>query len=262
MSARLSFADFLESAPGKQLLAWENEAVSRIVEDVFGHTALQVGCPKFNALAANRMQSKWLVTDDESAAANNEQDDRRRILADADALPIAAESIDLVILAHALDFSASPQLVLREAARVLEPEGRLVLTALIRSVFGGCANASFPSAHAPICRHEPCPFRSFDCETGLRSSGSKSTSGVLAFIRRDCVWKSAFADGHGSTKRATDGRPNFRTFTSYRPSSVDRAHASSIFRVLKSTNNCRRVPFLRHHLPLFPKTESFAQIER
>lgn len=129
MSARLSFADFLESAPGKQLLAWENEAVSRIVEDVFGHTALQVGCPKFNALAANRMQSKWLVTDDKSAAANSEQDDRRRILAEADALPIAAESIDLVILAHALDFSASPQLVLREAARVLEPEGRLVLTA-------------------------------------------------------------------------------------------------------------------------------------
>ena len=44
-------------------------------------------------------------------------------------LPIASESIDLLILPHVIEFEANPQDVLREAERVLRPEGRLfVLT--------------------------------------------------------------------------------------------------------------------------------------
>ena len=143
MLARLTFADFLNTAPGKRLLQWETEAFDRIVEDVFGQTALQVGCPQLNALAVNRMQSKWLITSEADSAhptMKDEQrsfeamtdesgDDRHRIIADLSALPIASESIDLVTLPHALDFSSSPQAILSEAVRVLEPEGRLVLTA-------------------------------------------------------------------------------------------------------------------------------------
>jgi hypothetical protein len=42
-------------------------------------------------------------------------------------LPIASESIDLLILPHVVEFEASPRGVLREVERVLRPEGRLVL---------------------------------------------------------------------------------------------------------------------------------------
>ena len=44
-------------------------------------------------------------------------------------LPFDDESFDLVTLPHTLDKSNAPQQVLREAARVLCPEGRLVITA-------------------------------------------------------------------------------------------------------------------------------------
>jgi len=42
-------------------------------------------------------------------------------------LPIASESIDLLILPHVVEFDADPHGVLREAERVLRPEGRLVV---------------------------------------------------------------------------------------------------------------------------------------
>lgn len=42
-------------------------------------------------------------------------------------LPIASESIDLLILPHVIEFEPSPRGVLREVERVLRPEGRLVL---------------------------------------------------------------------------------------------------------------------------------------
>ena len=42
-------------------------------------------------------------------------------------LPIASESIDLLILPHVIEFESNPRAVLREVERVLRPEGRLVL---------------------------------------------------------------------------------------------------------------------------------------
>jgi SAM-dependent methyltransferase len=44
-------------------------------------------------------------------------------------LPIASASVDAVILPHTLDFADDPHQVLREAERVLIPEGRLLITA-------------------------------------------------------------------------------------------------------------------------------------
>lgn len=45
-----------------------------------------------------------------------------------EALPIASDSIDAVLMPHTLDFAEDPHQVLREADRILIPEGRLVIT--------------------------------------------------------------------------------------------------------------------------------------
>ncbi len=45
-----------------------------------------------------------------------------------DELPFASQSIDLAALPHVLEFTDDPHEVLREVARVLMPEGRLVIT--------------------------------------------------------------------------------------------------------------------------------------
>ncbi len=51
-----------------------------------------------------------------------------RVLAEFEDLPIDTHSIDIVIMPHTLEFEANPHRVLREANRVLKPEGIILLT--------------------------------------------------------------------------------------------------------------------------------------
>jgi SAM-dependent methyltransferase len=95
-----------------------------MVADVFGYHALQLGLPQLEALRANRMPHRWLVTDGNYARVQG------AVTADAAALPFAAASVDLIALPHTLEFSADPHAALREAERVLVPEGRLVICGL------------------------------------------------------------------------------------------------------------------------------------
>src|SRR3546814_14410562 len=48
------------------------------------------------------------------------------------ALPFDAASFDLVVLMHALTYAAKPAQAVAEAARVLRPGGRLLLSSLAR----------------------------------------------------------------------------------------------------------------------------------
>ena len=43
-------------------------------------------------------------------------------------MPLATGSIDLVVLPHVLEFNAHPHQILREAARVLMPDGQIVIS--------------------------------------------------------------------------------------------------------------------------------------
>lgn len=52
------------------------------------------------------------------------------ISARSDALPIATESVDTLILPHLIEFESNRHQVLREAERVLKPEGRLFILGL------------------------------------------------------------------------------------------------------------------------------------
>jgi len=51
-----------------------------------------------------------------------------RVLAESEYLPIDTHSIDIVIMPHTLEFEENPHRVLREANRVLKPEGIILLT--------------------------------------------------------------------------------------------------------------------------------------
>jgi SAM-dependent methyltransferase len=50
------------------------------------------------------------------------------VIADIDDLPLVEHSIDVCILSHALEFSLDPHHIIREANRVLIPNGYLVIT--------------------------------------------------------------------------------------------------------------------------------------
>lgn len=108
---------WLETPLGRYVMDWEADRHDRVVADIFGYNAVQLGIPEFDFLRANRMpfRCKAGVGD-------------VRVQADYGALPFAANSLDLVVLPHVLEFAAHPHQVLREVERVLVAEGQVVIT--------------------------------------------------------------------------------------------------------------------------------------
>lgn len=136
---------WLAMAPGQSLLDWEQQQMDRLVADVFGFHALQLGLPELDALRANRMPHRWLAVDTayqtwsppaELAPLVHEPVQGEAGLVtgaplglrcDFEALPFPSSSLDLVVLPHALELARDPHHTLREVERVLVPEGRVVI---------------------------------------------------------------------------------------------------------------------------------------
>ena len=114
--------DWYASPPGRYLLAWEREQLDAAVADIFGYHALQLGMSELDALSSNRMPHRWLATTAPAPGA--------AIVTDFAALPFPANSLDLVLLPHALELASDPHATLREVERVLVPEGRVVICGL------------------------------------------------------------------------------------------------------------------------------------
>ncbi|OZI64945.1 class I SAM-dependent methyltransferase [Bordetella genomosp. 4] len=123
----VELAEWFQTPPGQYVLAWERSQFDAIVADVFGYYAWQVGFAEFNLLQANRMPFKgWVGTQmpgPEQAALW-----QGCVVARPDALPFESQSVDLLVLPHAFECTDSPHDVLREAERVLVPEGRVVIS--------------------------------------------------------------------------------------------------------------------------------------
>jgi len=134
---------WLAIPPGKALLQWEQVQMDRLVSDVFGFHALQLGLPELDALRANRIQHRWLAVDtayqgwtppppgplsnpgvaQEPGASGL----GLGLRCDFESLPFPSNSLDLVVMPHALELARDPHHTLREVARVLVPEGRVVI---------------------------------------------------------------------------------------------------------------------------------------
>lgn len=112
---------WLLSPPGRYVLDWECARIDATVADVFGYNALQLGLPQFDLLAQNRIPFRQRIGVPGSRGSVDASCDLRQ-------LPIAANSIDLVVLPHVLEFYEEPHQILREVERVLIPEGQVVIT--------------------------------------------------------------------------------------------------------------------------------------
>lgn len=138
-AAIIEFARWLQSPPGRYMLAWEQDQMDRMVSDMFGFHAVQLGLPQLDALRANRMPHRWVAHDCllvpdaielPPAASSISTQSREMPVAlhcDFDALPFPNQSIDLMVLPHVLELSRDPHETLREVERVLVPEGRAVI---------------------------------------------------------------------------------------------------------------------------------------
>jgi SAM-dependent methyltransferase len=126
-------AAWFQTPPGRYLLAWEQRRFDQAVADAFGYHALQIGLPELATLDSNRMPHRWLGLPEPPAAVDGADGAAGRavdLVMHAAALPFAADSLDLVTLPHTLELSADPHAVLREVARVLVPNGLVVISGL------------------------------------------------------------------------------------------------------------------------------------
>src|SRR3990167_6277251 len=112
---------WFDSPPGRYLLAWEQARFDEAVADVFGYHSLQIGMPLLDGLRTNRMPHRWLALD-ELPSPGPGVGPAPDLLAHAVALPFPDNSLDLVLLPHALELSHDPHVALREVARGLRQQ--------------------------------------------------------------------------------------------------------------------------------------------
>jgi SAM-dependent methyltransferase len=123
-----TLSGWFETPLGRYLLAREQAYFDRTVADIFGFCALQIGLPQAPFLAQSRIVSRWTLDYDPPAD----------ILADPHGLPLPENSLDLIVMPHALEFTDDPHEMLREAYRVIRPEGQIVIAGFNPfSLFGG-----------------------------------------------------------------------------------------------------------------------------
>jgi SAM-dependent methyltransferase len=123
----LSLDEWFQTPLGCYLAEREQSHFDREVGDIFGFNAVQVGLAQFDFLRTNRMQLRICAGSKPPA----------QLHATPTFLPIASQSVDLLVMPHVLEFSSQPHQILREAERVLMPEGNLIITGFNpRSLWG------------------------------------------------------------------------------------------------------------------------------
>ncbi len=95
--------------------AAEKEILARILPDLFGYYCLQLGGTE-DLLSASRIPYRWRL-----------DGERAHLLAHFEALPVASDSVDVVVLPHTLERSGNPQGILQEVKRILVPEGHALI---------------------------------------------------------------------------------------------------------------------------------------
>ena len=107
---------------GKTLQTLEREQLDEILPDMFGYYLVQVGYPyRENLSASSRISRQFLIDLDEA------EKEPINLRATASELPIATDCLDVLLLPHTLEFEDDPHQVLREADRVLIPEGHIII---------------------------------------------------------------------------------------------------------------------------------------
>lgn len=108
---------WLATPAGAYLQEQEQRLFDNAVSDVFGFNALQLGMPEMDLLRNSRMPFLFKASQQHGL-----------VHCDPSHLPFTSHSLDLVLLPHTLEFTENPHQTLREAERVLVPEGHIMIT--------------------------------------------------------------------------------------------------------------------------------------
>lgn len=112
---------WFDSPQGGAVLEAERGLLRGVLERLFGYHVLQLGCCAEHSLIESSPAGHKIVF------APSYQPGSGLPVADIEELPLPTESMDGVLIHHALDFTGDCHRLLREATRVLRPGGRLLI---------------------------------------------------------------------------------------------------------------------------------------
>jgi SAM-dependent methyltransferase len=119
-------ASWFYELPGRLILADEAARIGELLSNLFGYYLLQVGAVgNVDMMSQSRILNRSII---ETTPTDSTGHGYARLHGVAHALPVASDSVDVVILPHVLEFEARPHDALREAHRVLVPEGHLLIS--------------------------------------------------------------------------------------------------------------------------------------
>ncbi|HUW97986.1 MAG TPA: methyltransferase domain-containing protein [Acidiferrobacter sp.] len=114
--------EWFEGALGESLQALEAHRLRDVLPGLPGTFAVQLGWFGRRDLLSSSPTAVHLLIDCQSTLPGPQF-----VQAAPEALPLASKSVQVVLLPHILDVSNSPHQLLREAERVLVPEGHVVI---------------------------------------------------------------------------------------------------------------------------------------
>ncbi len=146
---RSGLSRWMRGPGGAELLRTEVERVHGAVGNLFGYHCLQVGdLAGADLLGASRILGRSIVDIDGGTPSRAYP----VVTGAATSLPIDSHAVDVVILPHVLEFEPQPHEALREASRVLVPEGSLVILGFNPVSVTGLRRAlTYRTAVAPWC---------------------------------------------------------------------------------------------------------------
>jgi SAM-dependent methyltransferase len=128
-------SEWMQSALGQVLIDLEKEQLAPVLSRVFGYHILQLSCaPEVSMVDDCPAGHKICFAPSWTTG-------RQQPVADIEALPLATDSVDAVLLHHALDFTPDSHRLLREATRVLIPGGRLLIVGFNPASLWGLSSA-------------------------------------------------------------------------------------------------------------------------
>ncbi len=117
---RACLDNWFQGPLGAGIVEFERNSCHQVISESFGYHLVQL-CPSAPLDLCDSSPIRHRILAGPSLAGPGQV---RCALHD---LPFATDSIDVLVLHHAIDFSGQPRGILREAARVLIPGGKLVI---------------------------------------------------------------------------------------------------------------------------------------
>jgi len=118
-----ALCDWVSTPVGEAFLAAEQLALDEVLSGLFGYHLVQIGNPGAVDLSRASRTLRRYVMDPLQESQNG-----HTCVVEPEQLSVRGDCIDVVVMPHLLEFCADPHQTLREADRVLVPEGHLVLS--------------------------------------------------------------------------------------------------------------------------------------